>query len=64
VAAVFRQAGFRVRTEFLGRLAYRYVASPRARALLPIYNAVDSVVFALPLMKALRPFVLTRGEKP
>ena len=64
VAAVFRQAGFRVRSEFLGGLAYRYVASSRARALLPIYNALDAAIFGLPWMKTLRPFVLTCGEKP
>ena len=64
VAAVFRQAGFHVRTEYLGGLAYRYVASPRARMLLPIYNAIDAAVFGLPLIQAMRPFVLTCGEKP
>jgi ubiquinone/menaquinone biosynthesis C-methylase UbiE len=64
VAAVFRQAGFEVRSEFLGGLAYRYVASARARALLPIYNAIDAVLFGPPLLKRLRPFVLTCGEKP
>jgi SAM-dependent methyltransferase len=63
VAAVFRQAGFLVRTEFLGGLAYRYVASAGARAILPIYNAIDAVLFRPPFLKALRPFVLACGEK-
>jgi len=64
IAAVFRQAGFRVQTEFLGGLAYRYVASAGARTLLPIYNAIDALVFSPPFLKSFRPFVLTSGEKP
>ena len=64
VAAVFRQAGFQVETEFLGALAYRYVASAGARLLLPIYNAIDSLVFSPSFLKTFRPFVLTSGEKP
>lgn len=63
VAAVFRNEGFRVKTEYLAGLSYRYVASQRARLLLPIYNAIDSAVFRLPFMAAMRPFVLTSGEK-
>ncbi len=64
VAQVFRNEGFRVRTDYLAGLAYRYVASQRTRVLLPIYNAIDSAVFSLPFMAPLRPFVLTSGEKP
>ena len=64
VAAVFRQAGFQVHSEFLGGLAYRYVASAGARALLPIYNAIDAALFSPPFLKRFRPFVLTCGEKP
>jgi SAM-dependent methyltransferase len=64
VAQVFRNEGFRVQTDYLAGLAYRYVASERTRLLLPIYNFIDSVVFNLPIMKPFRPFVLTSGEKP
>jgi SAM-dependent methyltransferase len=63
VAAVFARAGFDVTSHFLSGLAYRYVASPRARLLLPIYNAIDAAVFGLALMERLRPFVLTAGTK-
>ena len=64
VTRVFADAGFSVQTDYLGGLAYRYVASARTRALLPLYNFIDGAVFNLGLMKPLRPFVLTSGEKP
>jgi ubiquinone/menaquinone biosynthesis C-methylase UbiE len=64
VAAAFVQAGFSVSSHFLSGLAYRYVASARARLLLPLYNAVDAAVFGLPFMARLRPFVLTAGARP
>jgi ubiquinone/menaquinone biosynthesis C-methylase UbiE len=63
-AQVFRDEGFRVQTDYLAGLAYRYIASERARLLLPVYNFVDNVVFNLGIMKPFRPFVLTAGEKP
>jgi SAM-dependent methyltransferase len=63
VAEVFRNEGFRVQTDYLARLAYRYVASPATRTLLPIYNFIDAVIFELAIMKPFRPFVLTSGEK-
>jgi ubiquinone/menaquinone biosynthesis C-methylase UbiE len=63
-AKVFRNAGFRVQTDTLAGLPYSYVASTRARALLPIYNFIDNVVFNLAVMKPFRPFVLTSGVKP
>jgi SAM-dependent methyltransferase len=62
-AGVFRAAGFDVGTDYISGLAYRYVASSRARVLLPIYNAIDRLVFGLPVMKPLRAFVLTYGTK-
>jgi SAM-dependent methyltransferase len=64
VAQVFRNEGFLVQTDYLAGLAYRYVASRRTRALLPIYNFIDNTVFNLSVMKPFRPFVLTSGEKP
>jgi ubiquinone/menaquinone biosynthesis C-methylase UbiE len=63
VAQMFRDQNFRVRTDYLAGLAYRYVASERTRALLPIYNFIDSTVLNTAIMKPLRPFVLTSGEK-
>lgn len=63
VADVFSRAGFRVETDYLAGLAYRYVASERARTLLPIYNFIDNVVFNFSIMRLFRPFVLTSGEK-
>ncbi len=63
VAETFRAAGFKVETDYLSNLHYRYIASARLRWLLPIYNAVDSALFAPPFMRAFRSFVLTFGEK-
>jgi len=63
LAGVFRREGFCVRSDYLAGLGYRYVASQRTRGFLPIYNLIDRVVFTLPFMKPLRPFVLTSGFK-
>jgi ubiquinone/menaquinone biosynthesis C-methylase UbiE len=63
IAAVFRQAGFEVGTDFLSGLNYRYTASRKLRRLLPAYNAIDRLLFAPTFMKPLRSFVLTYGEK-
>ena len=60
---MFERAGFTVSSHYLSGLAYRYVASPRARLLLPIYNFIDAAVFGLRFMERLRPFVLTAGAK-
>ena len=64
VADIFRNEGFRVQSDYLAGLAYRYVASGRARLLLPVYNFIDTAVFNLGFMSPFRPFVLTSGEKP
>lgn len=64
IAAVFRKAGFKVGTDYISDLSYRYVASSRLRWLLPAYNALDRALFAPSVMKPLRSFVLTYGEKP
>ena len=63
VAALFRDQGFDVRTNYLAGLAYRYIASQRTRALLPIYNFIDKVAFNTAVMRPFRPFVLMSGEK-
>jgi len=62
-ARVFERAGFRVQTDFLSGLAYRYVASRGARLALPIYNLADAMLFRSPLLHRFRAFVLTFGEK-
>jgi ubiquinone/menaquinone biosynthesis C-methylase UbiE len=64
VAAVFRGLGFRVGTDYISDLSYRYLASSKLRWLLPAYNSMDRLLFAPPFMKPLRAFVLTYGEKP
>jgi SAM-dependent methyltransferase len=64
VAEVFRNEGFRVQTDYLAGLSYRYIASQRTRRLLPVYNFIDATVFNLAIMKPFRPFVLVCGEKP
>jgi ubiquinone/menaquinone biosynthesis C-methylase UbiE len=64
VASIFEKAGFRVGTNYLSNLQYRYVASDRVRWLLPLYNVVDAALSAPGFMRWLRPFVLTFGEKP
>ncbi|MET4261095.1 ubiquinone/menaquinone biosynthesis C-methylase UbiE [Bradyrhizobium sp. S3.12.5] len=64
IAAVFRRSGFKVGTDYISDLSYRYLASSKLRWLLPAYNAIDRVVFAPNFMKPLRSFVLTYGEKP
>jgi SAM-dependent methyltransferase len=64
IAALFEAAHFRVGTDYISDLNYRYLASSKLRWLLPAYNAIDRVVFAPDLMKPLRSFVLTYGEKP
>jgi SAM-dependent methyltransferase len=63
VAEIFRNEGFRVQTDYLAGLAYRYVASQATRTLLPIYNFIDATLFELSIMRPFRPFVLTSGEK-
>jgi ubiquinone/menaquinone biosynthesis C-methylase UbiE len=64
VAAEFRRSGFKVGTDYISDLNYRYLASSRLRWLLPAYNAIDRVLFAPNFMKPLRSFVLTYGAKP
>jgi len=63
-AATFRAAGFTVETDYLSNLRYRYVASGRVRWLLPLYNAIDGMLFTPGFMRPFRAFVLTFGVKP
>src|SRR3974377_702935 len=62
-AAVFARAGVDVSSRYLPGLAYRYVASGRARLTLPIYNFIDAKLFGLSALERFRPFVLTLGTK-
>ena len=64
ISAIFGAAGFKVGTDYISDLNYRHLASARLRWLLPAYNAIDRVMFAPDVMKPLRSFVLTYGEKP
>jgi len=64
VVATFRNAGFKVDTEYLSNLRYRYVASGTVRWLLPLYNAIDSMLFSPGFVRRFRAFVLTYGMKP
>lgn len=64
IAAVFRGLGFKVGTDYISDLSYRYLASSKMRWLLPAYNALDRVLFAPNFMKPMRSFVLTFGQKP
>jgi len=63
VARVFQNAGFAVSSHYLAGLAYRYVASSRARLFLPIYNFIDARLFGLSFTERFSPFVLTAGRK-
>ncbi len=63
VARVFSAAGLRVFSAGLGGLSYRYVASSTASRLLPVYNALDALLFAPFFMAPFRPFVLTYGQR-
>ncbi|MBS0248046.1 MAG: class I SAM-dependent methyltransferase [Proteobacteria bacterium] len=60
----FRRAGFHVNCEYHSGLKYRYIAAAKLRWLLPLYNLVDSVLFAPSFMARLRAFIFTSGEKP
>jgi SAM-dependent methyltransferase len=63
VKKVFVEAGFRVEIDFLSGLSYRYIASAAMRRLLPVYNSLDSILFAWSRVKQFRSFVLTAGMK-
>jgi hypothetical protein len=63
VRAIFREADFAVTTDYLSGLSYRYVASARVRRLLSVYNFIDAHVFKFDIVRALRSFVITSGEK-
>jgi ubiquinone/menaquinone biosynthesis C-methylase UbiE len=64
VASIFQSVGFNVTTDFLSRLEYRYVASGAVRWLLPLYNALDNILFRPKPLRRFSAFVITRGTKP
>jgi SAM-dependent methyltransferase len=61
---VFSNAGFDVDCDYLSGLRYQYIASPLARVVLPIYHALDSLLFWPHLLRHRRAFILTHGTKP
>jgi ubiquinone/menaquinone biosynthesis C-methylase UbiE len=63
ISATFKDAGFKVGTDYISNLNYNYLASARLRWLLPAYNAIDRIAFSPAVMRPLRSFVLTYGEK-
>jgi ubiquinone/menaquinone biosynthesis C-methylase UbiE len=63
LAQAFRTVGFEAKTDYLSNLQYQYIASRPMRILLPIYNFIDSAVFALPFLRPMRAFVITTGRK-
>ena len=64
IAALLRADGFSVTTDYLSNVVYHYTASPWARRFLPVYNVLSKALFSSNLLKDMRPFVLTIGEKP
>jgi ubiquinone/menaquinone biosynthesis C-methylase UbiE len=64
VAATFQDAGFHAETEFLSGMEYHYIASGALRWLLPLYNAIDNILFSPDFMRRFRAFVFSFGEKP
>lgn len=62
VARVFGEAGFSVNTDFLS-LNFTYVASAKTRFFLPLYNALDRLMFSPHGLKHRRAFVLNWGKK-
>jgi ubiquinone/menaquinone biosynthesis C-methylase UbiE len=60
---VFERAGLAARTSYLSGLRYRYVASGKLRWALPLYNAIDDVLFRAPFLSPYAAFVLTSGRK-
>ncbi|HLA43885.1 MAG TPA: class I SAM-dependent methyltransferase [Aggregatilineales bacterium] len=64
VARTFEKVGFRVETDFLSGLRYRYVESPLARIVLPIYNFVEGILFSPRFLTKHSAFVVTTSVKP
>jgi ubiquinone/menaquinone biosynthesis C-methylase UbiE len=62
VRDVFASVGFRTATDYFSA-RYRYVASERARWLLPAYNMFETIALAPRPLRPLRAFVLSFGEK-
>ena len=64
VRRVFEAAGLTAQSHYLSGLSFRMVASPAAQLALPIYNAFDAALQALPFARSWRAFVITVGAKP
>lgn len=63
IAKTFSNVGFKVGSTFLSGLSYTYVESGLVRWLLPVYNAIDSVMFRPWFMNRFSAFVFTYGVK-
>jgi SAM-dependent methyltransferase len=61
--ALFSRLGFEVKVGYLSGLSYHYVASPLMRLALPLYNALDALLFRPEFMRSRRAFVLLAGAK-
>lgn len=59
----FQAAGFQVHADFTS-VKYTYVASGKARLLLPLYNLAETVLLWPPFLRRCRAFLLTWGRKP
>ena len=65
LAGQCRGAGFEnLNLNFLGNVSYRYVASPLARCVLPLYNTIDRWAFSPKFLAKFRAFVVTTGQTP
>lgn len=62
-ATEFARVSFKIEISYLHGLSYRYVASPVMRNLLPLYNAMDQMLFSPRFMRPFSPFVITVGQK-
>jgi len=63
VAKTFSDVGFDVGSAYLSGLSYTYVESGLVRWLLPVYNAIDSIMFRPRFMNKFSAFVFTYGVK-
>lgn len=61
--ALFSRLGFEVKVGYLSGLSYRYVASTLMRLALPLYNALDALLFRPNFIRSRRAFVLLAGTK-
>ena len=61
--AVFRNAGFEMKTKVISGIKFSYVESKDARTLLSVYNFMDQILAITPLASLFGSFVLGFGKK-